>query len=86
MDAIKKSLSELNYHIEKTEGEGGEHHRLNEIKRLLHLIDRHPDDEQEYHRSLKEQLEEAVFHFDAKHHEFVTAMQSAITVLDNSGV
>ena len=75
MDETKKSVDNLNNQIEKTQVEGEKQQRLEEIKKSIHLFNNDPDEKN--HRKLKEQLEEAMLHFDAEHHDLVMAMQNS---------
>lgn len=84
MDETDKSVNGLQDQIEKTQVEGEKKERLEAIKESIHLINNDPDGK--HHRTLKEQLEEALLHFDAEHHELVMAMQNTINSLSNSGV
>ncbi len=84
MDETEKSVNDLKDQIEKTQVDGEKHQRLEGIKESIHLFNTDPDEK--HYQTLKEQLEEALFLFDAEHHELVIAMQSAITSLSNSGV
>ena len=84
MDETEKSVEDLYNQISKAEVEGEKQQRLEEIKRSIDLINDHPDEK--HRHTLKEQLEEALLHFDVEHHELVMAMQNTINSLSNSGV
>ncbi len=84
MDETKKSVDNLQDQIEKTRVEGEKHQRLEEIKKSIHLLN--SDSDEKDRQTLKEQLEDALLHFDAEHHELVIAMQNTINSLSNSGV
>jgi hypothetical protein len=84
MDETKKSVDNLQEQIEKTQVEGEKSQKLAEIKKSIDLLDSDTDGKQ--HQTLKEQLEDALLHFDAEHHALVIAMQNTINSLSNSGV
>jgi len=84
MDETDKSVNDLKDQIEKTQVDGEKKHRLEAIKKSIHLFNTDPD--KKHHQTLKEQLEDALLHFDAEHHELVIAMQNTINTLSNSGV
>ena len=84
MDEKNKSVNDLQDRLEKTQVEGEKQQRLEALKSAIHLFNTNPDEKN--HQSLKEQLEEALLHFDAEHHELVMVMQNTINSLSNSGV
>ena len=84
MDETNKSVNDLQNQIEKTEVDGEKQQQLEAIKKSIHLLNTDPDEK--HHQTLREQLEEAMLHFDAEHHELVIAMQNTINSLSNSGV
>jgi hypothetical protein len=84
MDETNTSVNNLQEQIEKTQVEGEKHRKLEEIKQSIHLINTDPDEK--HRHTLKAQLEEAMLHFDAEHHQLVMTMQSTINSLSNSGV
>jgi len=86
MDETQKSIDDLQNQIDKAEVEveDEKHQRLDAIKKSIHLYNTNPDEKNR--RSLKEQLEEAMLHFDVEHHQLVLAMENAINTLSNSGV
>ena len=84
MDEMDKSVNDLQDQIEKTQVEGEKKQKLEAIEKSIHLLNSDPDGK--HHQTLREQLEDAMLHFDAEHHDLVIAMQNAINSLSNSGV
>ena len=84
MDKTKEACDNLVNQIDQTECDPEKQEKLEEIKKTIDLTN--GEDGHKHHKSLKEQLEAAMLHFDAGHHELVTSMQQTINTLSVGGV
>ncbi len=84
VNQTKEACDNLVNLIGQTDCDPEKQEKLDEIKKTIDLTN--DEDGHRHHKSLKKQLEEALLHFDAEHHELVTSMQKTINTLSVGGV
>lgn len=83
----RASLEQLHRELMKARSE--DHHvqeRLDNLVRDISQILDNPADEHRHHRSLKQNLQESVRHFETTHPELTSVINNVLTSLANVGI